>query len=516
MGAEIASGRLMAPFFGTSLLIWTTIIGSTMMALTAGYYLGGIVSEKKPNLDWPAKALFCASAYLIFLPYFSKPVMAVSLSRFANIGSDSSNAVVLALIICGILVSAPLIILGMTSPYVIKLYGSSETGKASGRVFAVSTLGSILGTFLPVLVLIPLVGVKLTFLFFGGILLISVLPGIKNSRNYFIISALIIITVALGLGFNDQENPNLLAKKETQYEQVSIYRAANTTKDSSKANNTVFMITDAGLGLQSMWTDGLTFTNSWQDFFAVIPKIFEVQNGRKPEKILIIGLGGAVAPYVISNFYPDAEFDGVEIDAGMIETAKPFFPYSKIKNLNTHISDGRLFLESSTRKYDVIIVDSFRPPHIPVHMATAEFFKSVMNHLDSRGILGMNIGTRGKMQVFNAIANTASVAIPFVYFAQYYSPEGESIFTSRFLIGSREDLNLLQPEIENQVFRTSDPNWSKIFEGMRDVTGFEDGQKSLFRQFSFDPRKTVLTDDRSSLELISEKEFFGLITGSIN
>ena len=183
MGVEMSAGRLMAPFFGMSLSIWTAIIGSTMIALTAGYYLGGILAEKYPKISFLGTLLFFTGIFIVFLPYVTQPVMGIALERFGqqvatglSTGAKGGNyRILVALTACALLISAPVVVLGMTSPFIIRLdslrSGSLEVGRISGKVFAFSTLGSILGTFLPALVLVPLVGVRISFLIFGGALL---------------------------------------------------------------------------------------------------------------------------------------------------------------------------------------------------------------------------------------------------------------------------------------------------------------------------------------------------------
>ena len=157
MGLEMCSGRLMAPFFGTSVMIWTVIIGSTMIALTAGYYLGGLLAEKKPRVEFLAAILFFGAIFVIFLPYVAQPVMEIALGRFSVASGNSPNALVIALSLCALLISAPAVILGMTSPFIIHIAAmdSSAVGRIAGKVFAFSTLGSILGTLMPALVFLP-------------------------------------------------------------------------------------------------------------------------------------------------------------------------------------------------------------------------------------------------------------------------------------------------------------------------------------------------------------------------
>lgn len=524
MGVEICAGRLMAPFFGTSLLIWSVIIGSIMIALTLGYYLGGILAEKHPRMSFLGTLLFFTSLFMIFLPYIAQPVMEVTLGRFAQAtstgGSKGNSAIIVALTVCALIISAPVVFLGMTSPFLIRLDSlrSSAVGRISGKIFAVSTLGSILGTFLPALLLIPLVGTRLSFFLFGIVLLGITMWSIERERLFFWSMGLAAVALALVMGiygWGTGHNRSLLQERETNYQRVRVYRVPTSSKTREEAKTAVALLTDAGLGVQSWWVEGQRSTDSWQDAFALIPRAYDVSsNGATPKRLLILGLGGGCAPYIISQFYPDIVTDGVEIDGGLIDVARPYFPFASIKNLQVHISDARFFLHSSRVNYDIVVVDAFRPPHIPFHVATAEFFAQVKQHLAENGIMAMNVGSRGEMRVFKGIANTVASVFPHVYFSQYYSPdEGTVLFSSRLLIASVKDLHLDKADVEGNVFSVPDPEWRGVFETMRDRSGFDASQTSFFRRVGFDPNAPFFLDDRSSLEMISEREFLGLVMG---
>jgi len=408
----------------------------------------------------------------------------------------------------------------MTSPFIIRLGSlrSSAIGRISGKVFAFSTLGSIVGTFLPALLLIPLVGTRLSFLLFGAALLCITVWSVERGRFFVWATALSAVILALIMGINGYGTGHgryLVQEKETNYQHVRIFRLPVPGKTPDKSKKATVLLTDAGLGLQSMWVEGQHYTDSWQDFFAIIPRIYDVcGNGRAPRRLLLIGLGGACAPYLMSQFCPDTVIDGVEIDGDLIRAAKPYFPFSFINHLNIHISDGRFFLRSTPTTYDVIVIDAFRPPFIPSHLATVEFFEEVRQHLAPNGIVAMNVGSTGERLVFDGMANTIASVFPYVSFAQYYSPqERTAFFSSRLVIASASDLYLEKVEVEDRIFSVSDPEWRLVFEAMRDRNGFDTAQDTYFRRVRFDPRKPFFSDDLSSLEMISEREFLELVMG---
>ena len=529
MGVEMCASRLMAPFFGMSLSIWTAIIGSTMIALTAGYYLGGILAEKKPRMSFLGTLLFITGVFIVFLPYVTQPVMTIALERFAqqspagllSTADRGSYRILTALMVSALLISAPVVVLGMTSPFIIRMdslqSGSPEVGRISGKVFAFSTLGSILGTFLPALVLVPLVGVRFSFLLFGGALLGISLWSTKRARLLSAATALVVLALALMLGLQARgvrHGQHLVSEKETNYQLVQILRVPLDEDHRGVKSYETILMTDAGLGVQSLWTEGRPYTDSWQDFYSAVPRIYQACNkGNRPKRLLLLGLGGAVAPYMISRTYPDTIIDAVEIDSDLIEAAKPFFPFGRVERLTIHIADARFFLRTTAAKYDVIIIDVYRSAHIPFHVATAEFFAEVKNHLQENGILAMNVGCRGQKQVFKGIANTVASVFPSVYFAEYYLPPDKTVFDSRFLIAADRELNLEDPLTERWIFSVRDPEWRDTLRTMKSRRNPADLHTPYFKKVLYDPAQHVFLDDLSSMEIIAEREFGGLILG---
>lgn len=527
MGVEMGSSRLLAPYFGTSISIWTVIIGSTMIALTAGYYLGGILADRRPRLPFLSTLLTIAAIAVIFLPYGVQPVLETTLDRFVSSSAATSSAtassysIVAALAVCAAVISAPVVVLGMTSPFIIRLASmrSSAVGHVAGRVFAFSTLGSILGTFLPALVLIPFLGTRFSFLLFGGLLLSVTVWSTGRWRAALVAASLLLLLLGFQLAVQTsgpRQGRYLVQEKETLYQLVRIFRLPVEDAGGQGPLQETVLLTDAGFGIQSMWVDGQPHTDSWQDSFALVPRIYEACNsGVAPRRLLLLGLGGGCAPYVISQSYPDLRIDGVELDAELLDAAKPFFPYAKSPNLSVHVGDARFFLRTTPHQYDVIIVDVFRPPHIPTHVATAEFFGEVRRKLRRGGIVAMNVGCRDENRVCSSIANTVADVFPYVYYSRYTSPDDPGIFTNHLFVASADDLQLDRPDREEAVFAAPDPIWKGVFEKMRDPQRYEQGQRSFFRRREFDPAGPVFSDDRSSLDMVVEREFLGVILGKL-
>ena len=174
MAIELSASRLMAPYFGASTFTWTNIIGVIMIALSLGYLLGGKLANKKPELTALLRWILVACVLLLFVPVVTDPLVNNFIRGLFKSATGSTYIFLGSLLAATLLFALPVMIFGMVSPFLITILSKTErVGDASGQVFSVSTLGSIIGTFLPVLVFIPFVGTSKTILFFYLILLLN-------------------------------------------------------------------------------------------------------------------------------------------------------------------------------------------------------------------------------------------------------------------------------------------------------------------------------------------------------
>jgi predicted membrane-bound spermidine synthase len=182
LAVELSASRLLAPYFGTSLFVWASLIGLILLYLTVGYYVGGILSDRHPQSAILYTITALAAVFIAIIPFIARPVLSWSLATFVN---DTLGIFYGSLVAIILLFTIPTILLGCVSPFAIRLridqVGSS--GRVSGMLYAISTAGSIVGTFLPVLVLLPDIGVQATFLSAAGLLLLVSLAGLALARR---------------------------------------------------------------------------------------------------------------------------------------------------------------------------------------------------------------------------------------------------------------------------------------------------------------------------------------------
>ncbi|RMF89989.1 MAG: spermine synthase, partial [Methanobacteriota archaeon] len=181
MALEMSASRLLAPYFGTSLFVWTNIIGVTMISLSIGYYYGGRIADRRPERGLLYRALAATGGYSVLIPFVAPFVMGYSVKAIRTGSAGIFYGSLLATIL---LFAPPLTALGGVAPFIIRLFGSEQkkAGGTAGSVFSVSTIGSIIGTFLPVLLTIPFLGTKRTIILFGTLLVVVGLSGLERKR----------------------------------------------------------------------------------------------------------------------------------------------------------------------------------------------------------------------------------------------------------------------------------------------------------------------------------------------
>lgn len=410
MAVEMAASRLLQPHFGDSLVIWANLIGLILIYLTVGAWLGGRWADRHPE----GATLYRITAWAGFLiglvPFTARPIL-----RLADVGLRDFAASILIGSFLGValLFALPVILLGCVSPFALRLtvrdVGSS--GGVAGRIYALSTVGSILGTFLPVFLLIPWLGTRCTFLVLALFLLgLSALALWHGSRRLPLESLGLLVLILL-LAFLwpmgvIKSAPGLLYERESAYNYIQVLQEESERQ--LKLNE--------GEGIHSVYSeDPLRTAGAW-DYFLAAP--FFNSPPLAPEEVeslCLIGLaGGTVARQYTAAFGP-IPIDGVELDPAIIEVGREWFAMAA-PNLRAVAQDGRYFLAHTDRRYDVVAVDAYRAPYIPFHLTTREFFTLVRDHLTERGVVAINVGrTDLDYRLVAALEATMRQVFPSVY-----------------------------------------------------------------------------------------------------
>ena len=409
LAVELSASRLLAPYFGTSLLIWANLIGLILIYLTLGYYLGGRLADRRPDHAVLCQIIAWAGFLIGLIPFIAQPVFRLAFRAFATVSAGlfiSSLVGVLALF------AVPIILLGTVSPFAIRLAmrDVERAGNVAGSFYALSTLGSILGTFLPVLVLIPAIGTRRTFLSFSVLLLAASIIGlVPVSRRLALgYSALLIVVLGLGAWFADvpiKPTQGLLYETESPYHYIQVFQR----------DGTVYLGLNEGGAVHSMYNPRLLLTDGVWDFFLLAPYFAPNVTPADVRSLAIIGLAGGTVARQYTAIYGPIPIDGVEIDPDVLAVGRRYFNLT-MPNLRTFVQDGRLWLASSQGRYDVVVVDAYRQPYVPFHLTTVEFFQEVRRHLTDNGVVAINVlSTPEDQRLVDALASTMAVVFPSVY-----------------------------------------------------------------------------------------------------
>ncbi len=498
LAIEITAARLLGAVFGTSNLVWASIIGLILIYLTAGYFLGGKWADRSPY----ARTLYTILAWGGFtaglVPLLARLVLPLAAAAF-----DDLSFGVLAGSFVGVLVlfAVPVTLLGTISPFAIRLAikRPREAGTVSGRIYAVSTLGSFLGTFLPVLFLIPLVGTTYTFLTFSLVLVLAGLTGLGISAGrqaVLRLSWMPVLLLLLALMWSEvpfKRSQGQIFETESAYNYIQVLQTGE--------GYTLLRLNE-GQGIHSIYhPEELVFFGPWMQFLAA-PFLNPDFNPQDMQRMAIVGLAAGTTARQATAVFGPIPIDGFEIDPQIIEVGRRFFDMN-LANLHAMPQDGRLGLRRSAQSYTLIALDAYRPPYIPWHLTTREFFQIAYDHLDANGVLAVNVARApDDTQMLEGLVGTIESVFPSVYVidlpgtfnSMLYAPKGS---------GSLEDLARNQARLEAQG-------------GLHPLL-----QQSLARAITHQrptpPSSTVFTDDWAPIEWITNNMVLNfLFTGGVD
>ncbi len=410
LAVELAASRLLGNVFGTSNLVWANIIGLILLYLTAGYFIGGRWADKSPR-ERTFYQLLCWAAFTVgLIPIAARPIL-----LWAATGVETLNAPVAggSFVATLLLFVVPITLLGCVSPFAIRLSAKmlSGVGASSGRIYAISTLGSLIGTFLPVLILIPSIGTTRTYLFFAGLLLLIALIGLWRVDRKRALMYLWMPLILAGLAVTASSGPikpiaGLIYETESAYNFIQVVERGGTR----------YLLLNEGQGLHSVYNPNNLATNGTWDYFLAAP--FFNAPPFTPADVKSLGLVGLAAGTISKQYsavFGPIPIDGIEIDPAIVQAGRDYFNMNE-PNLNVIIEDGRWALTHSPDTYTVIGVDAYRLPYIPPQLTTVEFFQEARAHLADNGALVINVGrTPNDRRLIEAMAATLRAVFPSVH-----------------------------------------------------------------------------------------------------
>ncbi|MGB4676712.1 MAG: fused MFS/spermidine synthase [Aggregatilineales bacterium] len=416
LGIEMSASRLLGTVFGTSNLVWANIIGLILIYLTAGYFLGGRIADRSPYLSTFYRLILWGAFTAGLVPVVARPVLQLAARAVLSVNAAAmagSFAVTL------ILFAVPVTLLGTVSPFAIRLAieDTASAGRVSGRMYAISTVGSIVGTFLPVLLLIPTIGTSFTFLLFAGLLMLVAFAGLAMLGWRRVVVYLwmpIVLAVLAALTLRGSLRPPPLGA-ETIYEDESAYNYIQVARW-GEAN---LLLLNEGQGIHSMYypnyPDFIETGGTW-DYYLAAPFFNDPPfTPADVRSMAMVGLAAGTTPKQYTRVFGPIPIDGFEIDPAIVEVGRKYFDMNE-PNLNVIVQDGRFGLLTSEKSYDVVGIDAYKLPYIPWHLTTREFFEEVRSHLNPRGVVAINVGrTVNDRRLIEAFSATLGEVFPSVH-----------------------------------------------------------------------------------------------------
>ena len=436
MATEICASRLLAPYYGSSTVVWANIIGLILASLSLGYWIGGRLADRRPEARLLAAVVLAAAVWVAAIPFVARPLLTLSVRGIETV---SSGTVVGSFAASLALFAPPVVLLGIVTPFAIRLLatGVDDAGRVAGRVFALSTAGSLLGTFLPALVLIPLIGTQRTLLAAALVLAAAAIPLLGRRRVAFGVAAVLVLAGLLAVPpAVVKAQPGLLFEQESRLQFIQVVQSGSER----------LLYLNEGYAIHSVWRRDAVLTGGEWDMFLTAPPLL----GRPAARVAILGNAAGTTARAFGVYYPEARIDGVEIDPAVSSVGRRYFGLSDNPRLTVHTADARPFLQASRQRYDLILIDAYRQPYVPFYLTTREFFALCRQRLRPGGLVALNVSTvPGDERLAQGIAGTLRTEFPQVVswqalrFNQFVvglaAPQPRAVLTAR-LLAAPDDL----------------------------------------------------------------------------
>lgn len=480
MAVELGASRLMAPYFSSSQIVWTVIIGVIMIAMAIGNIWGGSFADKNPDPSALYARLLIAAIWIALIPFLGRYLIGgISLLLAAFV--TKNFLVWAALFTCLAVFAFPCVLLGTVTPSLAKYTVSSldNNGKIVGQLGALNTIGSIIGTFIPTFVIIPAVGTAATFVIFSAVLaIISILYFIsaKKKAVLSVVSAAVIVAMA----FASPTISFAFWEKDLAVEDESIYNYLQVKKD----ENSTVLSTNVLFGVQSIMMHKPGLTGMYYDYALAAPVMAGLSQNSGGD-ILILGLGTGTFAKYCDKYFSGVQIEGVEIDQKIADLALEYFELPE--KVDVSVYDARAYLKESTKKYDVIMVDAYQDITIPFQMSSVEFFTQVKEHLKDSGVMvvNMNMKSSAKGSINDYLCDTIAAVFGNAYISQVESGTNCEVFA-----GSQADL------IETFYQNKTDIKDLELDNAMRKVA------KNIYKR---ENGQLILTDDKAPVEVLGMK-----------
>ncbi len=496
MAVELGASRLLAPYFSSSQIVWTIIIGTIMIAMALGNVAGGRWADKDPDPKRLFFRILIAAVWIAFIPVLGKYII-LAITGLMVVTVSTGLLIWSSFIACMVIFVYPLFLLGTVTPSLVKYTISDieESGSVAGRLGACNTIGSIIGTFLPTFVTIPSVGTSITFLIFSGILLAIGLLYFVSAGKKLIFSAVCLVLFVIACIFGHTSNFAFWESSLT-YEGESVYNYLQV-RDTERAT---YLSTNVIFGVQSMRVKSGDLTGMYYDYALAAPVMAmgdedTVPSSEEGPEILILGMGTGTYAVQCKKYFEGCDITGVEIDEKITDLAREYFALPD--DIKVYTYDGRAFLNADDKKYDVIMVDAYQDITIPFQMSSAEFFTLVRDHLKDNGIMVMNMNMHGngETDITTYLSDTVSSVFRNVSTVNVAGSTNRELFASQNVD--------LSDALYNGSLSISDPSLKRQLDTVSE------------NMIPYENTGLIFTDDKAPVELLGMEVIDTLINGEI-
>jgi predicted membrane-bound spermidine synthase len=466
LATEIAAARLLAPYYGSSTVVWANVIGLVLASLSLGYWLGGRVADRHPSPRVLGRIVLAAGVLIAIVPFAAGPFLDVSVKGLDKVSAGAAIGSFFAVLL---LFAPPVILLGMVAPFAVRLAIDDvrDAGSVAGRLYALSTIGSLLGTFLSALVLIPAIGTRRTLIVAAVVVAVS--GALLLGRRWVVVAAALGALLAIPSGAVRAE-PGLIYEQESRYQFIHVTERHGVRR----------LYLNEGLAVHSIWRPNAVLTGGEWDTYLAVPSLL----GRPLRRVAILGNAGGTTARALGVFYPETRVDGVELDPAVTAVGRRYFGLGDNPRLHVVTADARPFLRRTGNRYDLIVVDAYRPPYVPFYLATREFFRLARSRLAPGGAIVLNVADiPGDHRLADGVSGTLASELPQVLTWQ-------ALRFNQFVIGldREQPLLVLRRRLEGAPA------------GLRPLT------KLLARDMQVAPAAgDPWTDDRAPVEWITDR-----------
>ncbi|KSV58942.1 spermidine synthase [Acetivibrio ethanolgignens] len=428
MAVELGASRLLAPYFSSSQIVWTIIIGTIMIAMALGNIYGGRSADRNPNPDRLYSRIVIAAIWIAAIPVVGKYII-LGISAALIFTVNSNFLIIAGFAACMVIFVFPLFLLGTVTPSLVKFTVDNldDNGRLVGNLNAANTIGSIIGTFVPTFISIPAVGTSITFLIFAGILLaLSVIYFVSSKvhprQMKKVPVGILLFIVCCVFGHN---NSFAFWQQNLTYEGESIYNYLQVYENERE----VVLSTNALFGVQSVYQKEKGLTGMYYDYAMAAPYMTGVKE-KDELNVLILGNGTGTYATQCKRYFDNMNITGVELDQKITDLAVEYFELPEDVDVITY--DGRAYLNVIEDKYDLIMVDAYQDITVPFQMSSVEFFRLVREHLTDDGVMIVNMNMRGTKEgnINQYLADTISKVFSEVYTVDVAASTNRELFAS--------------------------------------------------------------------------------------